>query len=416
MSGMRIAVWHNLPSGGAKRALYYHLKGLVERGHYVELWCPPTADRLFWPLGGFAQEHIVDLPRPIHRPLANRLMWPYLNVMNTLRSLDVHCAECAVEINAGGFDVLFSNACMLTRTAPIARYCTCRGLIYLQEPFRPLYEALPELPWRAPSKREGGLFQRVRTLAHDELRVRALRIQAREEWTNARAFKRILVNSLFSRESILRAYGLESVVCYLGVDTGLFVPAKTRGDYVVGVGNIDLNKGIARVLAALSTVPTPHRPPLVWIGNYANLQHLSELHAEAATRGVTLATRIAISDAELARTIAQARVMVYAPYLEPFGLAVLEAAACGTPVVAVAEGGVREIVRDGETGVLLPDAEPNALGSAVLSLLLDRERAERLGKNARRHAEHSWSWHSAVDRLEQSLSAIQETPWGGVDT
>jgi len=35
---MKIAVWHNLPSGGGKRALYHHVRGLVERGHRVESW------------------------------------------------------------------------------------------------------------------------------------------------------------------------------------------------------------------------------------------------------------------------------------------------------------------------------------------------------------------------------------------
>jgi len=41
---MRIAVWHNLPSGGAKRALYDHVRGLVDRGHSIESWCLPTSD------------------------------------------------------------------------------------------------------------------------------------------------------------------------------------------------------------------------------------------------------------------------------------------------------------------------------------------------------------------------------------
>src|SRR6266446_7167318 len=46
---VKIAVWHNLPSGGGKRALYYHVRGLVERGHTVESWCPPTADQSYLP-------------------------------------------------------------------------------------------------------------------------------------------------------------------------------------------------------------------------------------------------------------------------------------------------------------------------------------------------------------------------------
>lgn len=50
---MRIAVWHNLPSGGGKRALHDHLRGLIARGHSIEAWCPSTADRSFLPLAEF---------------------------------------------------------------------------------------------------------------------------------------------------------------------------------------------------------------------------------------------------------------------------------------------------------------------------------------------------------------------------
>src|ERR1700722_18226794 len=56
---MKIAVWHNLPSGGGKRALYDHVRGLVARGHYVESWCPPTADQEFLPISDLVLEHIV---------------------------------------------------------------------------------------------------------------------------------------------------------------------------------------------------------------------------------------------------------------------------------------------------------------------------------------------------------------------
>ena len=58
---MRIAVWHNLPSGGGKRALYYHVRGLVERGHSVEAWCPSTSDRNYLPLSELITEHVLPI-------------------------------------------------------------------------------------------------------------------------------------------------------------------------------------------------------------------------------------------------------------------------------------------------------------------------------------------------------------------
>jgi len=61
---MKIAVWYNLPSGGGKRALYNYVRGLVERGHTIESWCPSTADRSYLPLTEWVPEHVVPLPWP----------------------------------------------------------------------------------------------------------------------------------------------------------------------------------------------------------------------------------------------------------------------------------------------------------------------------------------------------------------
>jgi glycosyltransferase involved in cell wall biosynthesis len=61
--------------------------------------------------------------------------------------------------------------------------------------------------------------------------------------------------------------------------------------------------------------------------------------------------------------------MVYSARLEPFGLAPLEANACATPVVAVAEGGVRESIGNGVNGVLISERRPEQIGQELLSFL-----------------------------------------------
>ena len=96
--------------------------------------------------------------------------------------------------------------------------------------------------------------------------------------------------------------------------------------------------------------------------------------------------------------------MVYAPRLEPFGYAPLEAAACGLPVVAKAEGGVRETVVDAVTGFLVDDDEQ--LGPSIARLLHQPELARLMGRSARRNAEATWSLDAATTRLEAQLLAI----------
>jgi hypothetical protein len=58
---VRIAVWHNLSSGGASRVLFDQASGLVRRGHHVEVWSPATADHAFLPLDASVEERVLEL-------------------------------------------------------------------------------------------------------------------------------------------------------------------------------------------------------------------------------------------------------------------------------------------------------------------------------------------------------------------
>ena len=406
---MRIAVWHNLPSGGGKRALHDHVRGLVELGHTVEAWCPPTADREFLPFGPTVAEHVVDLqwPTPWHRSDEWQVT---LEMERSIAAMDAHCRQCASEIDAGGFDVLLANTCMLFRTTAIGRFAQTPAVLYLQEPMRSLYEALPRLPWLARPRGAASPWRpsTYRAAFVDMRTLRNLRVQAREEVGNAAAFRRIVVNSYFSRESILRAYGRDADVCYLGIDTSRFSDRQlARGNDVVGLSSITREKNVGFCIAALAAMPHP-RPKLVWVGNAADRTYLDEMRSLAKARHVDFEPLVRISDDALVDVLNRARVMVYAPRLEPFGLAPLEANACGVPVVAVAEGGVRETVVDGVTGLLVPN-DPAAMAAAVTRLLQDPQLAQRLGTNAREAVASKWSMASATRRIEQHLARHART-------
>ena len=401
---MRIAVWHNLPSGGGKRALHDHVRGLVGRGHTVEAWCPPTADREFLPFGPAVREHVVDLEWPTKWRRSDE--WQVtLEIKRSLAAMEAHCRQCAAEIDQGGFDVLFANSCMLFRTNPIGRFAETPAVLYLQEPMRWLYEAQPALPWLA---RPCGAWSPWRPSTYrstfvDIRKLRNNRVQAREEVSNAAAFRRILVNSYFSRESVLRAYGLDSDVCYLGIDAGHFTGRGVpRGTDVVGLGSFTPEKNIAFCIEAVAAIAPP-RPRLVWIGNIANEPYLAEVRQLAAARDVTFEPMLKVCGDTVLDILNRAAVMVYAPRLEPFGLAPLEANACGLPVVAVAEGGVRETVVDGVNGLLVAH-DPAAMAAAVTRLLRDPALARQLGTNARQAVEAKWGLSAATDRIEQQLA------------
>jgi len=406
---VRVAVWHNLPSGGGKRALYNHVLGLVERGHHVESWCPSTASQEYLPLSKLITEHILPIEIPSNvREKSFRAFWHSPALRDTLgRRMLAHSKVCADQMASRNFDIVFANSCVFFRVPAISRFTLLPKVLYLQEPNRWLYESLPELPWIAPdvSSYKAYFFLHPLSAISDQARLFGLRTRARQELKSVRQFDKVLVNSLFSRESLLRSYGIDASVCYLGVDPGVFESTgEQRRNMVVGVGSFDQIKNIDFVIKAISCL-SDLSPELVWIGNSGDRHYMETLEKLAISLKVNYTAMLNLSDSELVSLLSQARVMAYAPRLEPFGLTPLEANLCELPVVAVAEGGVRETVVNEENGVLC-DSTPEAMALEIRRFLEDPDRAERLGKRARQHALEKWNPTDANERLESALLAV----------
>lgn len=90
---------------------------------------------------------------------------------------------------------------------------------------------------------------------------------------------------------------------------------------------------------------------------------------------------------------------------EGWGITVVEAAACGTPSLASDSPGLRDSVRAGETGYLVPHGDAEALAARMLELAADPALVERLGRAGRRFAE-SHSWDHAADLTEAHLREL----------
>jgi glycosyltransferase involved in cell wall biosynthesis len=254
------------------------------------------------------------------------------------------------------------------------------------------------LPWVARPTRSGLGARLGRTVSRGVLARRAL-----EEWRAVHAYDRVLVNSRFSRESFLRAYGADTRVSYLGVDASQFTaPDGPREPFLVGLGSFNALKGIDLAVRAVALLPEP-RPALVWIGNSADQSYLAEVTRLAASLGVTFRPESRIPDDQVVGLLGRAQAMLYTSHLEPFGFAPLEANACGTPVVAVAEGGVRETIVDGDNGYLTDDRDPAALAAALTRVLSDPERARAMGRRGRAAVEARWTVERSVESVERHL-------------
>jgi glycosyltransferase involved in cell wall biosynthesis len=90
---------------------------------------------------------------------------------------------------------------------------------------------------------------------------------------------------------------------------------------------------------------------------------------------------------------------------ESFGVAALEAAASGLPVVASRVGGLPEIVAEGETGLLVPPEDPAALAEALSGLIRSPERRRELGQAARARAVERYDWQRCARAMERLYEA-----------
>jgi phosphatidylinositol alpha-1,6-mannosyltransferase len=94
---------------------------------------------------------------------------------------------------------------------------------------------------------------------------------------------------------------------------------------------------------------------------------------------------------------------------EGFGIALLEASACGKPVIAGRSGGIPDAVQDGLTGLLVDPLDSAEAAAAIVRLLKEPDLAKRLGETGRRWVENEMNWTRAADEFQRALEAFQST-------
>ncbi|KQY56878.1 MULTISPECIES: glycosyltransferase [unclassified Nocardioides] len=212
-----------------------------------------------------------------------------------------------------------------------------------------------------------------------------------------RQFDTVVVTSRYAEHefgSAAAAVGTPLVRVPLGVDLDLFTPGPgtTAGPLrLVHVGRLSREK--SPHLAVATAVELHRRGVPVRLDVYGDGPHRDELEALAGRAPVTFHGHVA-DRVRLAQLIGEADIALSACPGETFGLAVLEALACGTPVVTASTGGASELVdtRSGEHG----GADPASLADAVQRLAA-RDPATR--RTAARTRAESFPWQAAVDHM-----------------
>ncbi len=220
-----------------------------------------------------------------------------------------------------------------------------------------------------------------------------------------REVRRLMVGSRWmERELVMNGLAPERVVIVPPIPAALAqarpVPPSPEPE-VLYVGQVIRGKGVDLLLKALAGVPGDWHATVVGTGH-----HLDACRALAG--GLKIADRVTfagwVPHVALEPYYARAAVCVVpSRWPEPFGMVGVEAMARGRPVVAFAVGGIPDWLADGVTGILAPEGDTVALGTAIAALLGDRKRAAELGRAGLARVRAQFQPAQYLDRLIQIL-------------
>jgi glycosyltransferase involved in cell wall biosynthesis len=184
---------------------------------------------------------------------------------------------------------------------------------------------------------------------------------------------------------------------------------------VLAVGRLVRKKGFEYLIDAMALVAGQAPSAVLVVAGGGDLA--SELKARAARAGLGGNVRFqgVVDHAHVARFLAAADVVAVPSVRDEEGNVdglpnvVLEAMASGTPVVATSAGGIRDVVRDGDTGVLVPERDARALADALHALLASDARRAAIGSRARRAVQEHFGWNRVAERFEAAYDRAAST-------
>lgn len=259
-------------------------------------------------------------------------------------------------------------------------------------------------------------------------------IRMRWEYQVAREADGLVAPHPLERAQLVWHYGADPgriKVIPCGVDTSLFRPMNRAlaqrilglqaGPWIIFVGRLDPIKGLDTLMEAMALLGRKRwrgqaqRPSVLVVGGSKPEQEaqaapeIRGLMAQARALGIEDMVRFVgpKSQDSLALYYGASSLCVLPSRYESFGMAALEAMACGIPVVASRVGGLSYTVLDGQTGLLVPEGNAQQLADTMERLLRDGQLRRQMGTQAVRHARR-FSWPRVVDLLLEMFQRLLE--------
>lgn len=388
---MKIAIYHFLPSGGAKRALYELIKVLKKFNHQIDLYIPSDECEEFCDLRPIV-ENTYD-----YKYVFPKFPFSLISFFLNLLFFERVQKKIAREIDQKKYDFVFINHCKITQSPSILRFLHTPSIYYCQEPFRLSYEyqfyskEINKVPfWKKPIFKLNIFFRGYL------------------DRINAKKAALILVNSYYSLESVFKAYGIYPKVCYLGVDVDKFKPLNIKKEnLIISIGTMKSHKSFDFLVEAMQYIPHEIRPKLEIIYNRKDPTHEQSLINKAKSLRVNINFINNISDDELVKEYNKAKITINTASVEPFGLTTLESMSCETPVIGLKEAGTREIIDNDVNGILV-DRDQRKLAKEIISLLTDKERYLSLKSNCRKTIMKKWKWEYSAQNLNDFFTNFKK--------
>ncbi|MBN1263773.1 MAG: glycosyltransferase family 4 protein [Candidatus Pacebacteria bacterium] len=365
---MKIAIFHNMPPGGAKRVLYEEAKGLASRKHDLYLFELDLVDRDFLDIRPFCKKvYRYSFRAESKLPgFLSRLERDYKNFFSLLRLQK----KISYQINYGNFDICLVHPDKFTQAPFILRFLRIPSIYFCEELLRIVYEK--ELK-----------FVNTNNILKNDYEYLTRLLRKRIDLINARSASKILTNSCYVKKKAGKIYKVNTDVCYLGVDPEVFIPDRSeKRNQILFIGGKDKINGYDL---------------------FSQMRELVKKKVSINFRNITFSK--SFSDKELSKEYSKSILTLCTSYNEPFGLVALESMSCETPVLAVNEGGYRETILDGITGFLLRRNREEFLRK-ILYLIRHPDISKKMGMRARKHVCKNWTWANHLDKLEKSIEEI----------
>jgi glycosyltransferase involved in cell wall biosynthesis len=256
------------------------------------------------------------------------------------------------------------------------------------------------------------IHQLAANVLHEELPSRQARVLSLLEPRILRLYSNTpIFTSQSTKEDLLRLGIADrnlNVINY-GVNHGIYQLGKTKSSYphVLYLGRLKRFKGVHLLIEAMSQVVKEIPEARLTIVGNGDPEYRSELKQLSAKLNLT--KNIVFHEFGLGDSLAQkvqimqeAWVLVFPSAREGFGLVVVEANACGTPTIATNVPGLRETVRDNDTGILVA-RDVDALAKSIKRVLQDNEFREKLSKRA-----FEWSMQFDWDKTAGKMLKVLE--------